>query len=341
MLAAPGVARATVPPPPPEEVPSEQPETPSVIAPSPITVPSAVTTLPEGCAGPVEPQIVFVGTVLRVTDSVAVYRVDQVRAGADLGGELGVEYGNDAQFLSAGTQYLVGAQADAQTGVLASKVREEREHSDEGDQDHRDVQPEVFADADEDPRGDLGTIDVQRADRILERGTACRRLVHPEHRIPAEQLALFAHLGCKHAGLRVAFRTDEILLAGREELCVVAVFDAELTTQVRTRAHLVHAIDRDGSGDAQHGADEDDLRLDGSGTTLGQRGDRGRHGDRRRRDHARGLGLLARHLLGRRRRDGGACDAGRGERRDEEQRDQTSAHGSTLVAIRATASRVD
>lgn len=125
-LAAPGVARATVPPPPPEEVPSEQPETPSVIAPSPITVPSAVTTLPEGCAAPVEPQIVFVGTVLRVTGTVAVYRVDQVRAGADLGGELGVEYGNDAQFLSTGEQYLVGAESDAQTGVLASKVREER-----------------------------------------------------------------------------------------------------------------------------------------------------------------------------------------------------------------------
>ena len=89
MWAAP--VRATVPPPVPvDSVPLEQSEDPAVIAPSPITVPSAVTTLPEGCAPAVEPQIVFVGTVLRVSGTVAVYRVEQVRAGADLGGELGV-----------------------------------------------------------------------------------------------------------------------------------------------------------------------------------------------------------------------------------------------------------
>ncbi len=97
-----------------------------MIAPSPITVPSAVTTLPEGCAPAIEPQIVFVGEVLRVSESIVVYRVEQVRAGADLGGELGVEYGKDAQFLSTGSTYLVGAASDAQTGVLSSKVREER-----------------------------------------------------------------------------------------------------------------------------------------------------------------------------------------------------------------------
>jgi hypothetical protein len=125
MWAAP--VRATVPPPVPvDSVPLEQSEDPAVIAPSPITVPSAVTTLPEGCAPAVEPQIVFVGTVLRVSGTVAVYRVEQVRAGADLGGELGVEYGSDAQFLSSGATYLVGAESDAQTGVLSSKVREER-----------------------------------------------------------------------------------------------------------------------------------------------------------------------------------------------------------------------
>lgn len=119
--------RATVPPPVPvDSVPSEQSEEPMVIAPSPITVPSAVTTLPEGCAPSVEPQIVFVGTVVRVSGTVAVYRVEQVRAGADLGGELGVEYGSDAQFLATGDTYLVGAASDAQTGVLVSKVREER-----------------------------------------------------------------------------------------------------------------------------------------------------------------------------------------------------------------------
>lgn len=109
-----------------DSVPLEQSEEPSVIAPSPITVPSAVTTLPEGCAPAIEPQIVFVGVVLRVSESIVVYRVEQVRAGADLGGELGVEYGKDAQFLSTGSTYLVGAASDAQTGVLSSKVREER-----------------------------------------------------------------------------------------------------------------------------------------------------------------------------------------------------------------------
>ena len=120
-------APATVPPPVPvDSVPLEQSEEPAVIAPSPITVPSAVTTLPEGCAPAVEPQIVFVGEVLRVSGSIVVYRVDQVRAGADLGGELGVDYGEDAQFLSSGATYLVGAASDAQTGVLSSKVREER-----------------------------------------------------------------------------------------------------------------------------------------------------------------------------------------------------------------------
>lgn len=120
-------AHATVPPPVPvDSVPLEQSEEPSVIAPSPITVPSAVTTLPEGCAPAIEPQIVFVGEVLRVSGSIVVYRVEQVRAGADLGGELGVEYGEDAQFLSSGSNYLVGAASDAQTGVLVSKVREER-----------------------------------------------------------------------------------------------------------------------------------------------------------------------------------------------------------------------
>jgi len=61
-----------------------------------------------------------------VSGTVSVYRVEQVRAGADLGGELGVEYGSDAQFLSSGATYLVGAESDAQTGVLSSKVREER-----------------------------------------------------------------------------------------------------------------------------------------------------------------------------------------------------------------------
>jgi hypothetical protein len=120
-------AHATVPPPVPvDSVPLEQSEEPSVIAPSPITVPSAVTTLPEGCAPAIEPQIVFVGEVLRVSESIVVYRVEQVRAGADLGGELGVEYGKDAQFLSVGSTYFVGAASDAQTGVLSSKVREER-----------------------------------------------------------------------------------------------------------------------------------------------------------------------------------------------------------------------
>lgn len=120
-------ALATVPPPVPvDSVPLEQSNEPAVIAPSPITVPSAVTTLPEGCAPAIEPQIVFVGKVLRVSGTVVVYRVEQVRAGADLGGELGVEYGEDAQFLSSGATYLVGAASDAQTGVLASKVREER-----------------------------------------------------------------------------------------------------------------------------------------------------------------------------------------------------------------------
>lgn len=91
--------------------------------------PSAVTTIPAGCASPVVPQMVFIGEVVSLTTSTATFRVVQIRAGTPAGyiaeDVVEVRYGQDTTFLDISTRYLVGAASDPYSPLLISKVREE------------------------------------------------------------------------------------------------------------------------------------------------------------------------------------------------------------------------
>ena len=96
-------------------------------APPPTQPRQGLIEYPEGCPVGALPDVVFVGTVQAVDYRTARFHVDQVRAG-DMSqfavGELvDVRYGVDTKYLSAGTQYLVGARYDADAGLLASKVQ--------------------------------------------------------------------------------------------------------------------------------------------------------------------------------------------------------------------------
>lgn len=94
--------------------------------------PSAVTTVPAGCASPNDPQVVFVGQIIKLDDTTATYSQLQVRAGS-LGGystsinpdgdEVNVRYGRDTKFLNKGNIYLVGAASAINSPILISKVR--------------------------------------------------------------------------------------------------------------------------------------------------------------------------------------------------------------------------
>ena len=86
--------------------------------------------VPEGCTVPALPDVVFAGTVVDADFQTARYRIDQVRAG-DIepfayGGLVDVRYGTDTKFLERGTQYVIGGSVDPSTGVLSSRVREDR-----------------------------------------------------------------------------------------------------------------------------------------------------------------------------------------------------------------------
>ncbi len=131
-----GSAHATVPPtdpaaPPPSDVPSTT--QPGVLPPAlgPLVV------VPSGCVAPAPARAVFRGTILLVDDpnrpTTFRFRVDSVLAGSLDGFEVGrlvdVRYGQAARFLivggeSTGRQYIVGAAADPDTGLLSSTVRE-------------------------------------------------------------------------------------------------------------------------------------------------------------------------------------------------------------------------
>lgn len=94
--------------------------------------PSAVTTIPAGCASPNDPQVVFVGRLTTLDDTTATFSQLQVRAGS-LGGYstsdnpegdvVNVRYGRDTKFLSKGRLYLVGAASAINSPILISKVR--------------------------------------------------------------------------------------------------------------------------------------------------------------------------------------------------------------------------
>lgn len=98
--------------------------------------PSAVTTIPSGCSGPSEPQVVFVGTLTKLDDTTAIFSDLQTRAGSiggystiDASGSetVSVRYGRETKFLSESKRYLVGAASAVNSPILVSKVRESAE----------------------------------------------------------------------------------------------------------------------------------------------------------------------------------------------------------------------
>lgn len=96
------------------------------------SLPSAVTTVPEGCALPQSAQAVFVGTVTAKDVSTATFTVTQVRAGSlegyiDTTNTVEVRYGRDVKYLNKGESYIVGVQQDQVTLKLASTVRDSAE----------------------------------------------------------------------------------------------------------------------------------------------------------------------------------------------------------------------
>ena len=92
------------------------------------SLPSAVTTVPEGCALPPVAQAVFIGTIESVDNVSAVYRVEQLRAGSlegyESGGTVKVRYGSDVRHLRKGSRYIVGTAPDQISLKLASTVRD-------------------------------------------------------------------------------------------------------------------------------------------------------------------------------------------------------------------------
>ncbi len=95
------------------------------------TLPSAVTTVPEGCALPPTAQAVFVGKVLSKDPVSVVYEVWQMRAGSLEGylanNQVEVRYGSDVKYLKKGSSYIVGANPDAVSLKLSSTVRDSAE----------------------------------------------------------------------------------------------------------------------------------------------------------------------------------------------------------------------
>lgn len=96
------------------------------------SLPSAVTTVPEGCALPPSAQAVFVGTVTAKDVATATFTVTQVRAGSlegyiDTTNTVEVRYGRDVKYLNKGESYIVGVQQDQVTMKLASSVRDSAE----------------------------------------------------------------------------------------------------------------------------------------------------------------------------------------------------------------------
>ncbi len=96
------------------------------------SLPSAVTTVPEGCALPPSAQAVFVGSVIAKDVSTATFSVLQVRAGTlegyvDSTNTVMVRYGRDVKYLDKGESYIVGVEQDQVTLKLASTVRDSAE----------------------------------------------------------------------------------------------------------------------------------------------------------------------------------------------------------------------
>jgi hypothetical protein len=95
------------------------------------SVPTAVTTVPEGCALPPVAQAVFIGTVSSLDPVAAVFAVTQVRAGSLDGyinaNSVEVRYGRDVKYLHKNTTYIVGVSLDSVTSKLSSTIRDSNE----------------------------------------------------------------------------------------------------------------------------------------------------------------------------------------------------------------------
>ena len=95
------------------------------------SVPTAVTTVPEGCALPPVVQAVFVGTIASLDPVAAVFTVTQVRAGTLDGyidaNSVEVRYGRDVKYLQKNKTYIVGVALDSVTSKLSSTVRDSNE----------------------------------------------------------------------------------------------------------------------------------------------------------------------------------------------------------------------
>ena len=99
----------------------------------PLTLP--IVPVPAGCTAPHPAHVVFLGTVIDRDYRTIRFRIDQLKWGrtepfaANRVGDtvIDVRYGLDAQYLTDGTQYLVGAVADPTLGLLVSRVEDKIE----------------------------------------------------------------------------------------------------------------------------------------------------------------------------------------------------------------------
>ncbi len=98
----------------------------------PLIDPTTQTTLPVGCVAPRAAIATFLGELVSVDDSAAIFRVVQVRGGS-LGayvnaGAIAVRYTErETRFLQVGTIYLVGAGGSELFATLESKVRAKKQ----------------------------------------------------------------------------------------------------------------------------------------------------------------------------------------------------------------------
>ena len=130
LAAAPAGAPATVPPTVPPSVPPA-----SSVPPTTVFAPAMgpLVPIPPGCTAPAPALAVFTGTIIAVDDpdhpSTVRYRVGTVLAGSIDGyltaGTIDVRYGNEARFLTVGTEYIVGIGAEDGTGVIISRAAEQ------------------------------------------------------------------------------------------------------------------------------------------------------------------------------------------------------------------------
>ena len=84
--------------------------------------------VPSACTAPPQPEIVFVGTLVRRDFRTGRFEIVQVRAGSEdpfrgRRSDRHPEYGLDIEYLDIGTDYLVSARRDPVIGLLASKIR--------------------------------------------------------------------------------------------------------------------------------------------------------------------------------------------------------------------------